>query len=179
MVSDQNVVTLKNTVPTSCTPQHHQSIRRGSHANTRIEASASEPGPRSALTDSSHWSAAAEVNSTEPTKKTVPSVCGPTRSRKGGSGATRKHREPPMNSTAIHQEARWGAQTTLPRPGRVRDRRDACLRCAREDHSTVRPSGCVKVTDVVKGPVDLLVATFHPVGACGYPLTPLSQEPTG
>lgn len=91
---------------------------------------------------SSHCSVAAKVKKREPTKKVAPSARAPTQARYAGSGATTKQAEPRMNSTAIHQEARCGAHKALSRPPETLERRDACLRCRREDHSILRPSGC-------------------------------------
>jgi hypothetical protein len=135
------VVALKNSVPRSWTPELHQSIRRGSKVSILSRRPAAWPGPRLALIVSSHCRAAAEVNSSDPTKKTAPSATGPTSRRNAGIGATRKQVEPMANSTAIHHDARCGAQWTSSRR-RARDRREACLRWLREDHSTVLPSDC-------------------------------------
>jgi hypothetical protein len=115
---------------------------------------------------SSHCRNAAEVNSSEPAKNTAPSTAAPTSCRNPGNGATRKHTEPAANSTAIHHEARRGAQWTSSRR-RIRDSREACLRWLREDHSTVLPSGRRKVTWVVKGPIDRRATGVHPGGVLG------------
>src|SRR3954469_4226458 len=68
VVSPRNVVTLKKRVPSSCTPDAHQSMRRGSHESARSRRDRDSEGTRSALTVSSHWSAAATVKNREPTK---------------------------------------------------------------------------------------------------------------
>jgi len=55
--------------------------------------------------------------------------------------------------------------------GDVRERRDACLRCVREDHSKRCPSGRLQVTLVLNGPTDLCVVTVHPDGVIAYSRT--------
>ena len=102
-------------------------IRRGSKVSTFSRCSIAWSGPRLALIVSSHCRAAAEVNSSDPTKKTAPSATGPTSRRNAGTGAMRKQVDPAANSTAIHHDARCGAQWTSSRR-RVRDSREACLR---------------------------------------------------
>ncbi len=158
------VVTLKNSVPTSSTPQTHQSIRCGSNETTRKRRFAPS-GSGAVLIVSSHWSNAADVKKIEPTKKTTPSTAEPTHSTNPGNGATRKHVAPIANRTAIHHEARRGAHQTPP------DRRDSLerpFRCRLEDHSASRPSANRHVTCVVNGPTDLRSATSHPGGVAGY-----------
>ena len=163
---------MKNTVPTSWTPLLHQSMRRGSQATSRNGPREVVAGPGSAFDGLQPLQVAAPVKNKDPTKNTQASACAPTASRKNGSGPSRKHVEPTMKSTAIHQEARCGAHRTCSRPGRVRDNREVCLRCRREDQRTVRPSGCANVTSVANGP-DGPVARDHPAfrgaGILGHP----------
>src|SRR5262245_56403278 len=87
---------LKNTVPTSWTPDAHQSSCRGSN--------------RPLCTN---WSVAADVKKIEPTKKTIPSISDPTSSTSPGNGPTRKHVEPIAKRIPIHQDAWRGAHHTL------------------------------------------------------------------
>ena len=118
---------------------------------------------------SSHWSAAADVKKIEPTKKTIPSAPEPTSCSKPGNGPTRKHVEPIANRTPIHHDARRGAHQTPVRPGL--DSLDACLRCAREDHDAVVPSGRSQVTCVANGPTLRRSVSRQPGGVSGYELS--------
>ena len=102
---------LNNTVPTSCKPLLHQSMRCGSKVtirNLRERAS----GPSSALIVSSHCSVAAEVKKIDPTKNTMPSTPEPTSCTKPGNGPIRKQADPKAKSTPIHHDTRLGAHQT-------------------------------------------------------------------
>ena len=122
--------------------------------------------PRSAFAVSTNWSVAAEVKKIEPTKKTRPSIREPTSSTKPGNGPTRKHVEPIPKSTPIHHEARRGAHQT-PGCSLARERRDACLRWKRDDHSTSSPSGFLKLMCVVNGPTERVASRSQSSGALG------------
>ena len=73
------VLRLKNNVPTSCTAQAHQSMRRGPGVARRRQARrrVAGAGP-SKRTVSQYWSAAALVKNTDPTKKVTASATPPT-----------------------------------------------------------------------------------------------------
>src|SRR3954451_4368329 len=101
VVRPRNVVALKKRVPTSCTPEAHQSMRRGSHERTRNRRDRGSPGTRSALIVSSHCSAAATVKNSEPTKKVTATPCPPTSAKVMRKGATKKQADPMTKSTAI------------------------------------------------------------------------------
>jgi hypothetical protein len=121
---------------------------------------------------SRHWSAAAEVKKTEPTKNTIPSTPDPTSSTNPGNGAIRKQLDPTAKRTPIHHDTRSGAHQTRSCPAATRESRDACLRCVRDDHSEVLPSGRRKVRWVVNGPTARRATGVHPSGASGYELIP-------
>src|SRR3954463_15410724 len=85
-------------------------MRPGSKARTRRRRRAPCPaGPRSALTASRYWSAAAAVKNNDPAKNTAASAAAPTRLTNPGKGATTKHAEPTANRTPIQNERRRGA----------------------------------------------------------------------
>jgi hypothetical protein len=168
----RKVSRLNNSVPANWSTLLHQSIRRGSKASRRSRRWCPPPGPRSALKFSRHWSVAAEVKKTEPTKNTIPSTPDPTSSTNPGNGAIRKQVDPRTNRTPIHHDARSGAHQTRSCPGAARESRDACLRCARDDHVVVPPSGRRKVRWVVNGPTARRSTGVHPFGASGYELMP-------
>src|SRR6185312_8259823 len=91
-----NVLTLKNSVPTSCTRHAHRS----------------RPPPLCSV-----WSSAADVKKSEPAKKTAASTSEPTSSTKPGNGPTRKQAEPMANSTPIHRVAMSVAAVAAAVPG--------------------------------------------------------------
>ncbi len=81
--SAASVVTLKNTVPTSCTALADQSMRAGSHVQKRRRRSpglASVPGRRAwgALSVWRYCRYAADVKKIEPTKNVIASASVPT-----------------------------------------------------------------------------------------------------
>jgi hypothetical protein len=86
------------------------------------------------------------------------------------NGAIRKQLDPTAKRTPIHHDARSGAHHTRSWPGATRESRDACLRCARDDHTVVLPSGRRKVRWVVNGPTAGRATGVHPSGASGYEL---------
>ena len=161
--------TLKKSVPTNWTTLLHQSIRLGSNATTRKRPAAPR-GARSALKVSRHCSPAAVVKKIEPTKNTAASALAPTSFANPGSGPTMKQVAPIANRTPIHHEARRGAHQ-VPSSSAGRERRDACLRCARDDHSETAPSASRNVTWVVNGPRDRCPTRVHPDGVSGYTST--------
>ncbi len=143
------VVTLKKTVPTSCTRLALQSIRPGSHVQKRNRSPAPAARAWGALTVCRYCRKAALVKKIEPTKNTIASASVPTRPTKPGKGPTVKHSEPMAKSTPIHQPMAEGAHQVEPRPA---SKRPACLRCSRDDHATTDPSGARNDSRVTNGP---------------------------
>ncbi len=161
------VVTLKNTVPTSCTALADQSMREGSQVQKRRRRS---PGVV-ALAERSAWGAfsvwrycreAALVKKIDPTKNVMASASVPTQPTYPGRAPTAKQIEPDANSTPIHQPTAVGAHHVEPRPA---SRRPACFRCSRDVHSTTLPSGARKCSRVTNGPKPSASPRDQPAGA--------------
>jgi hypothetical protein len=93
------------------------------------------------LNVSTHWSAAADVKKTDPTKKTSASVPDPTSSTKPGNGPIRKQSDPIAKRTPIHHAARRGAHQAPSSSGAGRETLEACLRWVRDDQWVTPPSG--------------------------------------
>ena len=121
----RNVVTLKKSVPRSCTPLLHQSMRRGSQARTRTARDRRVDGG-SALIVCSHCRNAAAGEQEGPDEEGgavgPPAHPGEVGRQRRDDEAARaeheQHRDPPGGPAGAHR--------TGPRP--ARERREACLR---------------------------------------------------
>src|SRR5436190_22991428 len=142
-----NVVTLKNTVPTSCTAAAHQSTRPGSiPSSNRFGATGSgTPIVCGACVTSMYCNRAADVKKSDPMKNVAVSAVRPTHDAYAGMGPTAKHADPTMNSAAIHHPRARGAHHVDPEIGAP-----PRLRWARELQRTSEPSGRRNVCCVTK-----------------------------
>src|SRR5437867_11734645 len=97
---------------------------------------------RSKLEAVAHAQRAGQLSSMlDPTKNTTPSMPDPTSSTNPGNGAIRMQAAPAAKRTPIYHNTLRGAHRTLSCRGETRESRDACLRCARDDHWVLPPSG--------------------------------------